>query len=102
LNSGFDDQDGGAGGGARFQGFVGLSGILERKSAIGSIGPEAPPNVTINPRGLRQSSERKKVSLPTESKTTGQKHKLTTLYNGEPTIPQVHYHHNDIAIYARF
>ena len=28
---------------------------------MGSMGPEACPNVTINPRGLRQSSEPKKV-----------------------------------------
>src|ERR1700723_1544211 len=31
-----------------------------------------------------------------------QKHKLLTLYNGEPTIPQLHYYHNDIDLYARF
>src|SRR5437660_8451070 len=29
-----DGQDGGAGGGARFQGLVGVSGILERKALI--------------------------------------------------------------------
>jgi hypothetical protein len=28
--------------------------------------------------------------------------RLLTLYNGEPTIPQVHYYHNNIEIYARF
>ena len=31
-----------------------------------------------------------------------QKHKLLTLYNGEPTIPQVHYCHDDIDGSARF
>src|SRR5438067_2078648 len=35
------------------------------------MGPEACPNVTINPSGRRQSSERRNVSLPTQSKTTG-------------------------------
>jgi hypothetical protein len=34
VDTGFDDQVGGAGGGARFQGFVGVSGILERKTLI--------------------------------------------------------------------
>jgi len=33
LESGFDDQDGGAGGGARFQGFVGVS-VLSRTHFI--------------------------------------------------------------------
>src|SRR5207302_1557555 len=28
--------------------------------------------------------------------------KLLALCNGEPIIPQVHYHHNDVAVYARF
>jgi hypothetical protein len=31
-----------------------------------------------------------------------QKHELLTLYNGEPTIPQVHYYHDDIDVSARF
>src|SRR5580700_9052614 len=31
-----------------------------------------------------------------------QKHKVLTLYNGEPTIPQVHYYHDDIEAPARF
>ena len=34
MDSGLDGQDGGAGGGARFQGLVGVSGILERKALI--------------------------------------------------------------------
>src|SRR5438309_9948290 len=34
LDTGLDGQDGGAGGGARFQGLVGVSGILERKALI--------------------------------------------------------------------
>jgi hypothetical protein len=29
------------------------------------------------------------------------KHKLLALCNGEPTILQVHYSHNDVAVYAR-
>jgi hypothetical protein len=33
VHSGFDDRDGGAGGGARFQGFVGVSGILGAHNA---------------------------------------------------------------------
>src|SRR5260370_28724071 len=28
--------------------------------------------------------------------------KLPALCNGGPTIPQVHYYHNDVAVYARF
>jgi len=31
-----------------------------------------------------------------------QKHKLLALCNGEPTIPQLHYYHNDIAVSAQF
>src|SRR4029077_17151783 len=31
-----------------------------------------------------------------------QKHRLLTLYDGEPTILQIHYCHNDIDFYARF
>src|ERR1700730_1317413 len=31
-----------------------------------------------------------------------QEHKVLTLYNGEPTIPQVHYYHDDIDVSARF
>src|SRR5437588_1320334 len=31
-----------------------------------------------------------------------QKHKLLALCNGEPTIPQLHYYHNDIAVSTQF
>jgi hypothetical protein len=31
-----------------------------------------------------------------------QKDKLLTVYNGEPTIPPVHYYHDDIDVSARF
>jgi hypothetical protein len=54
----------GAGGGPRFQGFVGVSGILERKALT-----------DVNAH---------------------------VLYDGEPTIPPLHYYHNDIECYARF
>ena len=36
-----------------------------------STAPEDCPKSTMSPRGARQSSEAKKVSLPTESYTTG-------------------------------
>jgi len=48
------------------------------------------------PRG-RQSAEFESH----EASGLPQKHKLPTLYNGEPTIPQVHYKHDDIDVSAR-
>ncbi len=36
-----------------------------------ATGPEPLPNTASSPRGLRQSSDPMKVSLPTESYTTG-------------------------------
>src|SRR5580704_4790538 len=48
------------------------------------------------PRG-RQSAEFESH----EASGLPQKHKLLTLYNGEPTIPQVHYYHDDIDVPVR-
>ena len=51
----------------------GRSGQVERAllrqqvGGNGSTGPDALPKLTISPRTLRQSSERMKVSRPTES-----------------------------------
>ncbi len=58
---------------ARIPCLVGVRGILERKALIDVHAhlsrshhiPEACPNVTIYPRDHRESSERKKTSLPT-------------------------------------
>src|SRR5258706_10013544 len=55
------------------------------------------PVSSSGPRG-RQSAEFESH----EASGLPQKHKLLTLYNGEPTIPQVHYYHDDIDVSARF
>ena len=45
--------------------------LVSSKGANGGTAPEALPKLTSMPRGLRQASEIWKVSLPTESYTTG-------------------------------
>ena len=41
--------------------------LREQRGANGSTAPDDWPKLTIIPRGARQSSERRNVSLPTES-----------------------------------
>ena len=44
--------------------------LRQHGGRTGGTGPEALPKLTIRPKGIRQSSEPSKVSLPTESYTT--------------------------------
>src|SRR6267154_1742379 len=65
-----------------------------RADPAASISEAVPPAINIS-----KECETEPISL---SFSFPQKHRLLTLYDGEPTIPQVHYYHNDIDFYARF
>src|ERR1700730_2234897 len=64
-----------------------------RADPAASIREAVPPAINIS-KECETEPMRMSFSVPP-------KHKLPALNNGQPTIPQVHYHHNDVAVYAR-
>src|ERR1700693_3124130 len=73
-----------------------------------SSGPPPPgagapdPTRAHRPRSVSSSEPRDRQSAEFESHEASGFPKLPALCNGEPTIPQVHYSHHDIAVSARF
>src|SRR5215831_16368995 len=65
-----------------------------RADPAASIREAGPPAINIS-----KECETEPISI---SFSFPQKHKLLALYDGEPTILQIHYYHNDIDFYARF
>src|SRR5882762_6537762 len=65
-----------------------------RADPAASIREAVPPAINIR---KECETEPMRMSFPFP-----QEHKLLTPYDGEPTIPQLHYYHNDIDFYARF
>jgi hypothetical protein len=77
--------------------FVDLLACKVRNPAVSTLAQGDESVSSSEPRG-RQSAEFESH----EASGLPQKHKLLTLYNGEPRIPQVHYYHDDIDVSARF
>src|SRR6266566_8432764 len=65
-----------------------------RADPAASIREAVPPAINIS-KECETEPMRMSFSFP-------QKHKLLALCTGEPTILQIHYYHNDIALSARF